>query len=251
MRKQMDYDVPRDAIGERVRHLRQTGNMTLATVAKRSGISAATLSKIENDKVSPTFANLIRLAEAFDTSLAQLIGATPAAPPTTARVAVTRHEDITFTSTHTYDMGALCTDLRNKRMSPFLDRIYPSDPNIGDRLVQHVGEEFVYVLKGAIEIHTEHYQPIKLREGDSAYFDSQMAHAYRSDGDEPAEMLMVYLGPEGSNDSLGMDIVKQISQLSLEGESSERELERKSRAEPRIVTASNRNLRLKRKPAKA
>jgi transcriptional regulator with XRE-family HTH domain len=246
MRNQLDNSVPRDAIGERVRQLRQMGNMTLATVAKRSGISAATLSKIENDKVSPTFANLVRLAEAFETTLAQLIGATAAAPPTTARVAVTRREDITFTSTHSYDMGALCTDLRNKRMSPFLDRVYASDPTVGDRLVQHVGEEFVYVLKGTIEIHTEHYQPIMLREGDSAYFDSQMAHAYRSEGDEPAEMLMIHLGPEGSNASLGMDIVKQIAELSMEREPRQRETSPMREK----VSASAQNLRRKRKPAK-
>jgi transcriptional regulator with XRE-family HTH domain len=249
MRKQMDNKVPRDAIGERVRQLRQTGNMTLATVAKRSGISAATLSKIENDKVSPTFANLIRLAEAFDTSLAQLIGTTTTAPPTTARVAVTRREDVTFTSTHSYDMGALCTDLRNKRMSPFLDRVYPSNPKIGDRLVQHVGEEFVYVLKGVIEIHTEHYQPIRLRVGDSAYFDSQMAHAYRSEGDEPAEMLMIYLGPEGSSDSLSMDIVKQISELGAEREPRDRQ--RETTPEREFASSAADKLRRRRKPAKA
>jgi len=41
-------------------------------------------------------------------------------------------------------------------------------------LSQHRGEEFVYVLSGAIEVHTEHYAPFRLEQGESAYFDSSM-----------------------------------------------------------------------------
>lgn len=201
-------------IGSRLRKLRQEKALTLTTIAQRSGISTSTLSKIENDKVSPTFANLLKLADAFALPLTSLIGGIDTAQvQTTARIAVTRAQDINFTRTQTYEMGALCADLRNKRMSPFLDRVHASAASVGDRLVQHVGEEFVYVLRGTLEIHTEHYQPLRLGPGDSAYFDSQMAHAYRSASDGPAEMLVIWLGPEGLTAETGEALIRKITEI--------------------------------------
>jgi transcriptional regulator with XRE-family HTH domain len=201
-------------IGSRLRKLRKDKALTLTTIAQRSGISTSTLSKIENDKVSPTFANLLKLADAFELPLASLIGGIDMAQAqTTARIAVTRAQDINFTRTQTYEMGALCADLRNKRMSPFLDRVHASAASVGDRLVQHVGEEFVYVLRGTLEIHTEHYQPLRLGPGDSAYFDSKMAHAYRAASDGPAEMLMIWLGPEGLTAETGEALIRKITEI--------------------------------------
>ena len=45
-------------------------------------------------------------------------------------------------------------------------------------LVHHSGEEYIYVLEGRIEIHTEFYDPIVLEAGESIYIDSNMGHAY-------------------------------------------------------------------------
>ena len=39
----------------------------------------------------------------------------------------------------------------------------------------HEGEEFILVLKGLVELHTEFYEPARLEAGDSAYIDSGMA----------------------------------------------------------------------------
>lgn len=201
------------SIGTRLRDLRKQANMTLTTLAEGSGISVSTLSKIENDKVSPTFANLLRLAESFDMPLSNLIGEVEQKPAPTARIAITRASEIAFARTQTYDMGPLCTDLRGKKMSPFLDRIHANTVDVGDLLVRHEGEEFVYVLSGVLEIHTEHYQPIELRAGDSAYMDSQMAHCYRSGTDEPAEMLMVWLPPDTVRVDNSSDVLRAIAQF--------------------------------------
>lgn len=207
------------SIGDRLKQLRQETDLTLTVLARRSGISASTLSKIENGKVSPTFANLLKLAGAFGVPLARLIGEAGDPPQAnTGRIAVTRARDIAFTRTQTYDMGPLCAELRNKRMSPFLDSVRASATSVGDRLVRHPGEEFVYVLDGELEIHTEHYAPIRLGPGDSAYFDSSMAHAFRSAGEKPARMLMVWLPPEGTDAAFGDRLIQQITQIDAEGQ---------------------------------
>ena len=64
-----------------------------------------------------------------------------------------------------------------------------------DHWSQHRGEEFVYVLSGAIEIHTEHYAPFRLERGESGYFDSSMRHVYISVSKEDARVLSVSHDP--------------------------------------------------------
>jgi len=64
-----------------------------------------------------------------------------------------------------------------------------------DHWSQHRGEEFVYVLSGAIEIHTEHYAPFRLEQGESAYFDSSMRHVYITVSKDEARVLSVSHDP--------------------------------------------------------
>ena len=60
-------------ISRRLRHERETRGWSLADLAKRSGVSKATISKIEREEVSPTAVILVRLAVAFDLTLAGLL----------------------------------------------------------------------------------------------------------------------------------------------------------------------------------
>ena len=56
-------------LGPQARRVRKEFGPTLAEVSEATGISISTISNIENDQVSPTFANLMRLAEGLDIPL--------------------------------------------------------------------------------------------------------------------------------------------------------------------------------------
>jgi transcriptional regulator with XRE-family HTH domain len=60
-------------IARRLRLERDTRNWSLADLAQRSGVSKAMISKIERMEVSPTAVILVRLAGAFDLTLAGLM----------------------------------------------------------------------------------------------------------------------------------------------------------------------------------
>ena len=60
-------------IARRLRLERESRGWSLADLAERSGVSKATISKIEREEVSPTAVILIRLAGAFDLTLAGLL----------------------------------------------------------------------------------------------------------------------------------------------------------------------------------
>ncbi|TAL35114.1 helix-turn-helix domain-containing protein [Phenylobacterium sp.] len=60
-------------LARRIRLEREARDWSLADLAERSGVSKATISKIERDEVSPTAVILVRLATAFDLTLAGLL----------------------------------------------------------------------------------------------------------------------------------------------------------------------------------
>ncbi len=60
-------------IAYRIRLERDMRGWSLADLAERSGVSKATISKIEREEVSPTAVILVRLAGAFDLTLAGLL----------------------------------------------------------------------------------------------------------------------------------------------------------------------------------
>ena len=106
------------------------------------------------------------------------------------RLAVTRAGSARTHSTKQYDYQALCADLSNKRFVPLLTRIKARSLREFPALLQHEGEEFIYVLAGQITVHTDFYQPILLNRGDACYFDSTMGHACVA-GEEDAQVLWV------------------------------------------------------------
>lgn len=197
-------------LGPKVRALRKNQRKTLAEVSEATGLSISAISKIENDQVSPTFTNLIRLAEGLEISLSDLVALNGQNGGVTARMTVSRKVDTKFRSTPKYDIYALCADLRHKRMTPLIERVKADKPSNIDGMIAHSGEEFFYVLNGSIEVHTEHYNPVRLDEGDSAYLDSSMAHTLVAVDGEDADILMVWLGPNGSNREDGASMAEAI-----------------------------------------
>ena len=177
-------------LGRRVRQIRQSRNWTLEEASRRTGLARSTLSKIENEQMSPTFDAVQKLAEGLDIDVPQLF-APPKRQASAGRRTITRADQGRPHPTGTYEHELLCSDLTNKRMVPFKSRIHArSFADFGD-WVRHDGEEFVLVLGGTVQLFSEYYEPITLEMGDSAYFDSAMGHALISVSDEDAQVLWV------------------------------------------------------------
>ena len=159
--------------GQVLRELRKEKGLTLASVSKLSGVSISTISNIENEKSSPTFVVLAKLAEGLGASFPALVQWTATAFTPGCRVISRRGGNHHFeTPRGGYEW--LCTDLVEKSMEPALLRVTIRErPKELDR---HGGEEFLYVLEGSIEFHMEFYAPLILEAGDCIYFDASVAH---------------------------------------------------------------------------
>lgn len=187
------------SLGTHVRGIRNAAGLTLSEISQRSGLSVSAISKIERDQISPTFFNLMRLAEGYRIHIADLVSTKQPEETVTARLAVTRKSERSFIEADQYSMASLCGNLEQKRMKPLINRVSPEDPNNPVENIAHHGEEFIYVISGKVQIRTDFYKPIYLEEGDSIYFDSSMPHAFVSPSDEDAEICVIWLPADGHN----------------------------------------------------
>ena len=82
-----DIDAIDQRLAARLAALRQQAGWSLEVLAARSGISRATLSRIERGETSPTAALLGRLCTAYGRTMSRLLAEVEADPPALLRVA--------------------------------------------------------------------------------------------------------------------------------------------------------------------
>ena len=184
--------VPLEALqlGARVRALRKARNWTLEQAAQQAGLARSTLSKIENEQMSPTFDAVKKLAEGLGISIPQLF-TPPKSDSGPKRMAVTPNGTGTPHLTATYEHELLASEVSGKQMLPYRARVRARDVAEFDGWVRHDGEEFLYVLSGIIRFYSEFYAPVEMRRGDSAYYDAEMGHNIISTSQEDAVILWV------------------------------------------------------------
>ncbi len=181
-------------IGARLKEIRRTLDRTLAQVSQASGVSISNLSKIENNQISPSFDVMKRICDGLQVPIEDFVR--PGAKDVVSgRKTTTRKGEGDHFTSGQYDYRAHASELSRKAMVPLEIQVRARSVEEFDHWSQHRGEEFVYVLSGSIEIHTEHYAPFRLGRGESAYFDSSMRHLYVSVSKEDARVLSVSHDP--------------------------------------------------------
>lgn len=179
-------------LGKRVREIRLSQNLTLEEASKRTGLARSTLSKIENEQISPTFTAVNKLVKGLGIDIPQLFTQpTKKAPGSGGRRDITRSGEGKPHPTPTYEHELLATQLTSKKMIPFKTTVRTHSWDEYEDWVRHDGEEFLFVLSGSIMFYTEFYEPIELNTGDSAYYDCEMGHALVSISEQDAEVLWV------------------------------------------------------------
>ncbi|MBU6407223.1 MAG: XRE family transcriptional regulator [Alphaproteobacteria bacterium] len=184
------------ALGHRVRQMRRAKSWNLSELSKRSGIAVSTLSKVENGILSLNYDRLLDVAHAFDLSLSEFLASVTndkpqLAPPPTARLSWARRNSGAEVITANYEYHYLCENLQIKEMIPILAVCKARTLAEFGPLLRHDGEEFIFVVKGKVKVHTEYYAPETLEAGEGVYIDSRMGHAYLQEGDETAIIVSV------------------------------------------------------------
>lgn len=189
----------KSSLGDILKDIRNRNHWTLAEVSTMTGLAVSTLSKVENNQMQLTYDRLIQLAQGIKVDIAELFGTLASSDDLSnvmGRRTYTKAGDGRSIITQNYDYLYVCTEIYKKSMVPILAIARARTLKEFGPLIRHKGEEFFYVIEGELELHTEIYEPLRLKKGDSAYFDAMTGHAYLSVSEEPAQILCVCSTPE-------------------------------------------------------
>lgn len=177
-------------IGTRLREIRKSLGMSLATLAADAAVSEATLSRIETGRSEAAAALLYRLAALLGVEITTFFANTPTPLHSGIRSVMRKGDGGEFDSTR-LSARVLCADLSDKKMHPFLNHVSAKTLAQAGGLSSHEGEEYLYIVRGSLVLHSQAYAPLRLDAGDSVYFDAAQPHAYVNAGQHAAEFLVV------------------------------------------------------------
>ena len=177
-------------IGERLRELRESRNISMRSLASKSGLSANALSMIERGRASPSVSTLYKLADALGISITSFFNA-----GTQRRQVVFLKGDertrISFTRGVFEGLGG---EQFVGRVEPFMLTL-ENNANSGPRTMSHSGHEFVFCLRGELEYQVER-QIYELKAGDSLLFAAHLKHKWRNPGRNVATAIIIISGFE-------------------------------------------------------
>lgn len=184
-------------IGKRIEALRTQKNLTPEQLAERCGFSEEMIAKLESGLIIPSLGHLIKVARCLGVRLGTFLDDVSNLGPVVTRKE-TLNKGMSFSSKNSsvngnLDFFPLANDKSGRAMEPFIVDIHPlKDKEFN--LSSHEGEEFLYVLRGNVEISygkSTYY----LREGDSIYYDSLIEHNVHAADQYPAQILGVVYSP--------------------------------------------------------
>ncbi|MFF1760676.1 helix-turn-helix domain-containing protein [Streptomyces sp. NPDC058266] len=168
-------------VGAAVRRRRRAQELTLATVAERSGLSVPFLSQIENERARPSRRSLEKVADALGTTAVELLAA--ADPAHT--VDLVRADDTTVAEDASPEsvVRSLVRGHHQLHAEEFI-----GDHDQG-REFQLRNDVLMYVTEGAVEVEAEG-RAYRLGRGDSLYLTGGVRHRWRATGAD-ARVLVV------------------------------------------------------------
>lgn len=185
-------------IGSKLTTLRESLGLSQEELAERCDCDAAVIDQLERGDLAPSLAPLIKITRALGVRLGTLLD-----DDTNVGPVITRRDEAEATArlksletaddAGVLDFYSLAEGKTARHMEPFVISVKPSGTD-GRTLSSHEGEEFIYVLDGAIEIEYGHDLHV-LQAGDSIYYDSIVPHQVRAYDGEQARILAVVYAP--------------------------------------------------------
>ncbi len=197
-----------ETLGNRLRELRRQQGLSLRALAEKSGLSANTLSLIENGKTSPSVATLQQIALALNIPITAFFETKAVKDPVLHTQKSTR-ANFTTPQGVIEEVGKNLADqftpgqnvaiqpamgeevgrgIGNEGLQPFIVTLHPQASS-GTQPLTHEGSEFVYCLSGKV-IYNVIGEEYVLEAGDTLLFSSKLPHAWKNALDEPSQLIV-------------------------------------------------------------
>ncbi|MBW2206182.1 MAG: helix-turn-helix transcriptional regulator [Deltaproteobacteria bacterium] len=172
--------------GKRLMQLRRKQKMSLKNLANETGLSAKYLSQMEKGEVIPPVAVILQVSRAMEIDSSVLLREEK-------KQAGKKSDEDYQKRTEDYTYQTLTPEAQHKHLKAFKVSIDPKSEHKGVSY-QHLGEEFVFVLKGKIEVMVGE-NTNTLGPGASLHFNSSIVHKLRNTSKTKAELLVVLYTP--------------------------------------------------------
>jgi transcriptional regulator with XRE-family HTH domain len=174
-----------DAVGPRLKQLRQRRDITLTDLSDETGISTSTLSRLEAGLRRPTLEQLLPLARAYGVTLDELVDAPPTGNPR-----------INLRPIPCADGSTILPLTRRPGGIQAYKFILPTGRDDAEPdLRTHEGHDWLYVLNGRLRLVLGEHDLI-LEPGEAAEFDTRTPHWTAATSSGPVEYLSL-IGKQG------------------------------------------------------
>lgn len=170
-------------VGTRLRQVREANALSQRALAKNSGISNATISLIESDKLNPSVAVLKRILDGIPMHLSAFF----ADEPHESEPVVYRSGDLVEIAGGKISYRQVGHQLAGRSIQILHERYEPG-ADTGKVALEHSGEEGGVVIRGHLELTVSGERHV-LGPGDAYYFDSSRPHHFRNIGSEFCEVV--------------------------------------------------------------
>ncbi|MBW2386302.1 MAG: cupin domain-containing protein [Deltaproteobacteria bacterium] len=170
-------------IGPRLRGVRERTGLSQRALARRSGISNATISLIESRKLNPSVAVLKRILDGIPMDLSSFFADEhPEVEPS-----VFRADELVEITRGKVSYRQVGHNLAGKNIQILHERYAPGS-GTGKIALHHGGQEGGVVIRGRLEL-TLDGERFVLGAGDAYYFDSSRPHHFRNVGTDEVEIV--------------------------------------------------------------
>ncbi len=156
-------------IGEKIKQYRVLKGLTQEELADRTELSKGFISQVERDLTSPSIATLMDILQSLGVSLSEFFNEEQEPQIVFGKDDYFEKKDTELNNTIQW----IIPNSQKNAMEPLLLKLEPGGSTYPDN--PHEGEEFGYVLNGAVTIHLGKKNH-KAKKGESFYFESGKTH---------------------------------------------------------------------------
>ena len=173
-------------IGKKLKELRLKNDLTLGDLASRSELTKGFLSQVERNLTTPSIATLEDILEVLGSNLSEFFHEEP------ERKVVFTTQDFFEDVQEDYTIEWVIPNAQKNQMEPILLTLHPHKKS--HVMSSYQGEEFGYVLKGAITIVCGN-EKYKVKAKETFYLDGEKSHYLYNHGTTEAKVLWITTSP--------------------------------------------------------
>ncbi len=177
-------------LGQKIKTLRTENGWSLKELAKKSGISAAGIHRIESNGIIPTITTMMKIADALGKRVSFFIEE----EVEDAIFVPVREREAIFTFKKGLDLQGISAKKYGDFLMTAAYAVVEVGASSGRKPMSHGGEELVYCLHGKMQFRVKD-KTYTLNSGDSLHFRTHIEHSWKNIGEGRAKLIWVLAVP--------------------------------------------------------